>query len=128
MRLLCVVGVALLCLEGCAYRLYAPSPPVRELIKIVDKSPNSFIVHVGLGTTDYQVPSDGRLVVMVPGYRPSCGVYLFDWIKVGGGKYPTDAPAITVMGKNKIVRRLSVKQITSLPIDSDGYRLLTIAG
>jgi hypothetical protein len=72
-------------LAGCAYRLPAIAPPSQELIRIVADAPEQYTVEVNTGTVrEYEVQQDGRIKVGIPSYRPSCGVYLFDAIKVGG--------------------------------------------
>ena len=111
-------------LPGCAYRLYAPSPPAEERIRIMAKSADLFAIRINAGyLTDYPVPRDGRGTLTIPGERPSCGVYLFNVIKVGGGKYRKQASVITLTENGKTVREFSMKQTVALDTDSAGYRL-----
>jgi len=115
-------------MQGCAYRLYAPSPPVSERIRIIGESPDRFSVRVNAGyVSDYPVPKDGRITVTIPGERPSCGVYFFNMIKVGGGNYRKQTSVITVTEGSKTVQEFSRKQLAALNTDSAGYRLLTIS-
>lgn len=129
---------------GCAYRLYPPVPPSEEHVKLVAKSPERYVIHVQELTTageqqnpdapavvhvvrNYDVPADGRVTIKVPSYRPYCGVYLFNLIKVGGGG--DDALKlweVTVLSDVRGVRTLSLKELKHLPMDSSGYHILRI--
>jgi hypothetical protein len=143
---LIAVGALVLSCCGCTYRLYAPNPPSQERIRIVAKYPDRYTLHVeervptgrdsadgnALHThvahaTNYQVPSDGRVTMMIPAFRPTCGVYLFNRIKVGGGG--DDALKeweISVLYEVRTLRTLSLKELKELPTDAEGYRLLKI--
>jgi len=126
---LAVVGSALTFgLEGCTYRLPVISPPSQERIRIIAKSPDLYVVHVDVDhITDYPVPADGRVIVGIPAYRPSCGVYLFNAIKVGGADDPLETWAITVTSGDRTLRKLSVRQVKKLTTDLDGYRLVKLS-
>jgi len=78
--------------------------------------------------TDYQVSADGRVVIGIPSNRPTCGVYLFDWIKVSGGSDPSGAWMVTVSSGGKALKKVTVKQVRELPRDSEGYHLLNVPG
>ena len=121
-----VVGWALtLGLEGCTYRLPVISAPSQERVRVIAKSPDLYVVHVDVDhVTDYPVPVDGRVIVGIPAYRPSCGVYLFNSMKVGGADDPLGTWAITVTSGGRTLRKLSVRQMKKLTTDLDGYRLL----
>jgi hypothetical protein len=54
-----------------------------------------------------------------------CDVYFFN-IKVGGAESPFDQKVIQVVQGVDIVKKLSLNDLTKLPIDSEGYRLLRI--
>src|SRR3989442_9647977 len=76
---------AVLTLTGCAYRLPVIAAPSQQLIRIVANAPEQYTVEVNTGAVaKYDVPHDGRLKVPIPSYRPTCGVYLFNAIKVRG--------------------------------------------
>lgn len=88
---------SVLLFTSCAYRLPAASPPSQERIRIVANAPEQYGVQVNTGTvTQYIVPHDGRFKIGIPSYRPSCGVYLFDAIKVGGYSDPLASWSISV--------------------------------
>jgi len=122
---LTVVGGALTFgLEGCTYQLHVISPPSQERVRIIAKSPDLYVVHVDVDhVTDYPVPADGRVIVGIPAYRPSCGPYLFNLIKVGGAGDPLETWVITVTSGDRTLRKLSIRQMKKLTTDSDGYRL-----
>ncbi len=123
-----VLGALTFGLEGCAYRLPGISPPSQERVRIIAKSPDLYVVHVDVGhVTDYPVPVDGKVIVGIPAYRPSCGVYLFNAIKVGGAHDPLETWVISVTSGGRSLRKLSVKQVRKLTTDSDGYHLLKLS-
>jgi hypothetical protein len=104
------------------------SPPSQERVRIIAKSPDLYVVHVDVDhVTDYPVPADGRVIVGIPAYRPTCGVYLFNSIKVGGADDPLGTWAITVTSGGRILRKLSVRQVEKLTTDLDGYRVLKLS-
>jgi len=133
-------------LTACTLRLYAPVPPSEEQVKVVAKNPHRYVLHIeervstvakserndapGIHVThaaNYEIPKNGLLSIRVPSYRPYCGVYLFNFIKVGGGG--DDALKfwqVSVQSEVRPVRVLSLKQVRNLPTDSDGYHLLKI--
>jgi hypothetical protein len=124
-----IVCVLSLGWDGCAYVLYVPTPPSQERVKIIGKSPDRYVVHLDVGQIlDYQVPPDGRVTVAVPAFSPSCGIYLFNLVKVGGGDDPLGTWNVTVSYGGNTLRKLSVKQMRKLPTDVDGYRLLRVPG
>jgi len=141
--LMAAAAVVLSC-SGCAYRLYAPIPSSQERVRIVTKTPDLYVLHIAERVTtlrkpavrnalptdvahvaNYQVPSDGRVTVRIPSFRPNCGVYLFNRIKVGGGGHDAlKTWDISIAYGGRTLRRLSLKQLRDLPADSNGYRLL----
>src|ERR1700726_5311387 len=128
----CAVTVSLmgaaLTLASCAYRLPAFAPPSQGLIRIVGDAPEQYSVQVNTGTVkEYDVPHDGRIKVGIPAYRPSCGVYLFNAMKVGGADDPLGTWAIPVTSGGRTLRKLSVRQMKKLTTDLDGYRLLKLS-
>jgi hypothetical protein len=77
--------VAVSMLSGCAYRLPAARPLSRDLLRVVVHGQEQYIVEVDTGNVkSYTIPPDGHLTLEIPSYRQSCGVYLFNVVKVGG--------------------------------------------
>jgi hypothetical protein len=58
-------------------------------------------------------------------FSRSCNVYFFN-IKVRGAESSFDHKVIQVVQGVDIVKKLSLNDLTKLPIDSEGYRLLRI--
>lgn len=75
---------------------------------------------------DYRVPADGRVTLDVPSYRAGCSVYLFDKLRIRGEDNPFTAKTIDVVAGGKTIRRLSLKEISALPVDPEGYHLLAV--
>jgi hypothetical protein len=115
-------------LAGCAYRLPAIAPSSQELIRIVADAPEQYTVQVNTGTVrEYEVQHDGRIKVGIPSYRPTCGVYLFDAIKVGGYVDPLNSWIVSVNHNGKTVRKQSLRVTQKSPTDEAGYHLVRIA-
>lgn len=118
---------AVLTLPGCAYRLYM-APPSQRLIRIVADSPEKYSVQVNTGTVkEYDVPHDGRITVQIPAYRPPCGVYLFNAIKVGGYGDPLNNWIVSITRNGKMVRKQSLGAMQKSPTDDAGYHIVKFA-
>jgi hypothetical protein len=72
------------------------------------------------------VPHDGRIKVGIPSYRPRCGVYLFDAIKVGGYGDPLNSWIVSVTHNGKTVRTQSLRVTRKSPTDEAGYHIVRI--
>jgi hypothetical protein len=109
---------------SCAYRLYGSFPPSQERIKIIATAPQEYVLSVDTGeVTEIKVPADGRVLASVPTYRPRCGVYLFNEIKVSGGGAPLKNWHVSATHAGRTVRTLSLRQVRDLPVDEAGYHL-----
>jgi hypothetical protein len=116
-------------LAGCAYRLPAPMLPSQYRLKVVANSSQAYVLRLRIREPrDYQVPTDGRVTLDVPGYRAGCSVYLFDKLRIQRGSNPFTARTIDVVVTGKITRQLSLKEISAMPVDAEGYHLLTVRG
>ena len=119
---------SVLALASCAYRLPAFVPPSQELIRTAANAPEQYAVRVNTGTmTAYDVPQDGRIKVGAPPYRPSCGIYLFNAIKVGGYGDPLKKWGLLISHNGKTVRNLSLRDMQGFPTDETGYHIVKIA-
>jgi hypothetical protein len=113
---------------GCAYRLYRMVPSSQERIKIIASAPQDYVISVDTGKAEeLQVPTDGRVDISIPSYRPTCGIYLFNEIKVGGGVDRSNNWYVSASRAGNPVRRLSLRQIRKLPVDESGYHLLQLS-
>lgn len=122
-----VASLAVLLLSGCAYRLPPSVPPSQDRVRIVATNPEEFVLRIETETTaEIPVPADGGVTFSVPWYRRSCGVYLFNQIRVGGYGDPLQQWHVLVIHKGKVVRRLSLRQVQNLDADQAGYRVLNV--
>ena len=120
--LACLISV----LSGCAYRLPPFVPPTTELVSIVAPAPEQYVVNANMvEATSLNVPHDGRVRITVPLYR-SCGVYLFNVIKVRQANVLPKEWNITVSRNGETVRIVSLSKLRKLPTNQDGYRILKI--
>jgi hypothetical protein len=127
----CAITVALtgavLQLTGCAYRLPPITPASEGLIHIVANAPEQYAVEVNTGTVrEYAVPHDGRIQIGIPPYRLSCGVYLFDAIKVGGYGDPLNDWIVSITFNGKIIHKQSLRVTQRSPTDGAGYHIVKI--
>jgi hypothetical protein len=123
-----LLSFAVLPLTGCAYRLPPPTPASQELIHVVANAPEQYAVEVNTGTVrKYDVPQDGRIKVGIPPYRRSCGVYLFDAIKVGGYADPLNDWIVSIIRNGKTVHKQSLRVTQKSPTDDAGYHIVKIS-
>jgi hypothetical protein len=116
-----------LSLAGCAYALQPVVRPSQYRLKIAALAPTSYSIRLRVGEPrEYRVPENGRVILDVPAYRPACKIYIFGPIKLGGGASPLTAKTVDVGIGGKVLRQLSLKQIATLPVDVDGYRVLAV--
>jgi hypothetical protein len=85
-------------------------------------------VQVNTGAVkQYDVPHDGRVAIDIPSYRPPCGVYLFNAIKVGGDGDPLKTWTVSITRNGKTFRKQSLRVTQKTPTDEAGYHLVKIA-
>src|ERR1017187_1657155 len=111
--------------SGCVYRLAPPAPPFQQRLRIIANAPERYTVRVQ--SNDYTVPADG-LVVFKMGMAQGCSVYLFNRIPIRGTPSPTKEKSISIMIGASLVQRLSIRDISTLPTDSDGVPQFHVAG
>jgi len=101
--------------------------PSQQRLKVAAASPEAYILRLRIREPrDYRVPADGRVTLDVPAYRAGCSVYLFDKLRIQRGANPFTARTIDVVAGGKILRQLSLKEISALPVDPEGYHLLAV--
>jgi hypothetical protein len=54
----------------------------------------------------------------------ACSVYLFDRIRISSGVQPLTTKSIQLLGNSNVATRLSLAEITTLPLDASGYHIL----
>ena len=122
-----VLSVVLLC--GCTYALHPYNAPSQQTLKIVAPVPQNIIVRVddGFGEThkDYAVSPDGLVRFDVPALPRGCAVRLFNVIKIADSR-SEDVRAIHLVKDDKVVRKLSLNDISKLSVDSQGVRLMKV--
>src|SRR5262249_19525687 len=121
------MGIWLLLLTSCAYRLPTFTPPSEDLVRIITTMPEQFTLRVNTEHVhDYSVPHDGRVKVVIPAYRRACGVYLFDVVKVGGYGDPLKTWRVSIIRNGKTMCSLSLRAVRELATDDAGYRLISV--
>lgn len=92
-------------------------------------SPSAYTIRVSTGNdehTNTPVPVDGRVSFVVPIGSRYCTPYLFGVIKVGWSKPVEKRKVIRVMRGEKMIRKLSARDIARLPADTEGYHTLKL--
>ena len=118
---------AALVLQGCMYALPAPTPPAEEQVRVIAASPSSYVLRLRTWSEkDYDIPVDGSVTLDIPSHRPTCRVYLFGVVKVGGGKDPMEAWRLDILRGGKTVQSWPLDRLYKLPPDASGYRTLKI--
>jgi hypothetical protein len=101
--------------------------PSQHRLRVVANSPEAYVVRLRINEPhNYQVPADGRVMLDAPGHRAGCSVYLFDKFRIQSGANPFTARTIDLLAGGKVTRQLSLKEISALPVDAEGYHLLTV--
>lgn len=111
-------------LTGCVYGLRPGYPPSQQKLSLQTASPTNYLVRVA-GSNDFPVALDGRVTIDVPTLPRGCDTYLFGFIKLNDGS-PERVRAIHVLKDGKVVRKLSLEKLKSLPVDSEKYHLLDV--
>ena|SRR5665811_337302 len=117
--------VAILSLTGCAYRMAAPlvqSSP--ERLRVVASAPENY--YVLIRSKPHQLGPDGRITFDLQMIHRGCSVYLFDRIPIRRVPAPTKEKVVFVMIGKRTLAKLSVRDLSKLPLDSGGFRLLTL--
>src|SRR4051812_30702164 len=111
----------LLAAAGCVYRLPSHNMPSTQKLRIVSNVQRRWRVQVNADKMfEYPVADDGRVSFDVPRLPRADDVYFLDVIKVRSGTHPCCAKAITVVENSHIVKKLSLMDISQLPLDVDG--------
>jgi hypothetical protein len=114
-------------LAGCGLALPPVTLPAQVRLKIVARSPETYGVRLRIGEPhDYRVPADGRVTLDVPAYRAGCSVFLLGLARLPNRSDPYTAKTVDLLTGGKPARQLSLKMVSALPVDTDGYHLLTL--
>ena len=109
-------------LLGCTSTLYFGSPHSIERIHLISSEPDQYSLYVDApGGSHYKVPADGRLVIEFPEVPKECRGWLPDIFY--SGRKPGPARLEVRKGK-RIIRVLHFREVESLPITNEGYRIL----
>ena len=112
---------------GCVYyALPVVTPPSVVRVKIVAKSPDSYVVRINSERSlDFAVASDGRVNVSIPAYRPGCSVYV-SRLKVSNGYDPLKDWTVEIRRGDVTVRKLSVSEVVRRHTDAAGFHLIEV--
>lgn len=122
---LCLFCVVLdLC--GCAYVLHPVAPSLQQRIRVLAKSPEEFSFRSKFTSVQaYDVPADGRVTLDFPAHRPGCTALLFG-IPITRPADRYNSKSIEVTHAGKLIRKLSIKDVSALPTQADGYHVLRL--
>ena len=114
----------LLFLTGCVDALRPYNTPSQQKLDVQASSPTNCVIRVANEQT-FPVAADGRVTFDVPRLPRGCDTYLLGVVKIGDGS-PENVQAIHVLRDGKIIRKLSLIQIGTLPTDAEGYHILVL--
>jgi hypothetical protein len=119
--------VTLLALSsGCVYALRTGSQPTEVKLRLVTPQPQRHSIRIGSDNPiERAVPENGKVAFTVPPLYGACDVYLCGFIKTSDGS-PEKISVIELRRSGKMIRKLSLAQISKLPMDQDGYKLLKV--
>jgi hypothetical protein len=112
---------------GCSYALSYPSPPSQERVRVLAASPERYVLRLTSSRSqDFPVPPDGKVTLDVPSFLRGCTVH-FLGIKTSDGYDPLKKWTLTANAAGKNMVSLTLSQVSKLPTDADGFRLLRLA-
>ncbi len=111
--------------SGCVYALAASSHPTDVGLRLRTSQPEQYVARVDLNPpADYPFAADGRVKFTVPQFRNGCTVYCLG-VKTRDGD-PEARRVIALIQGKQVVRRLSLAEISELPLDETGYRPIEV--
>jgi hypothetical protein len=117
------VLACLLLLTGCV-NIDGPSNlPSIEKIRVLTSAPNKHSIQIH--ESAFPLDENGRANVAVPQFGMHCQLYLFGVLKVNDYS-PYKTREIEVLTGDKVIKRLSLDQLSKLPTDDAGYHLVPI--
>ncbi len=127
LSILSLVGIPLL--SGCVYSLHPHNIPTIQTLRINGDTPQNYLVRVDDSVrdrhVDYPVASNGLVSFQVPSLPSGCAVRLFGLVKISDHR-PEDVRAFQLARDGKTVRRLSLDDISNLPLDSNNIRQVKV--
>lgn len=101
-------------------------PP--QKIHLVTTVPGDYAIRITAREElpDLPLPSDGRITFEVPIGSRYCTPYLFNVLKVGWSTPVEKRRVIAVVRGQKVLRRLSARDISKLETDPDGFQILKL--
>jgi hypothetical protein len=121
---LAALPLALIC-SGCVYSL-GVSLPTPVQMRVASSQPQQHVVRVTRGEqADFPVAPDGAVTFTVPGGYSDCSVYLFGVVEVSDGS-GEGVPVVELRRDERVVRKLSLRQIAKLPADEAGFRVVRL--
>ena len=111
---------------GCVYALRTASQPTDVKLRVQASQPQQHMVRVALDSpADYPVASEGRVQFTVPRFNHGCDVYVLGFIKTRDGSAER-VRVVELRRDARVVRRLSLAQISELPRDEAGYSVVRV--
>jgi hypothetical protein len=123
-RVVIAICMLPLVITGCVHALHGYNPPSRQSLQVQARAPERYTVRVDEAQS-YPVPSDGLVSFDVPSLSRGCAVYLFGLVKIADHR-SEDVAAIEVISDGRVVRQLSLSQISKLPTNSESAHVLTL--
>src|SRR5258708_30441515 len=110
-------------LMGCAYTLHPSTPGFQQRLRLVARAPENYSLHAW--DKEYVIGSDGEVRIEVPVTRQPCRVSIFA-VPFGRSADPLKQRSISLIIGGREIRRLSIHEISKLPLDISGDHVLSI--
>ncbi len=115
-----------LCGSGCVYALRTASQPTDVKLRVQAAHPQQHLVRVAVDSpAGYLVAPDGRVQFTVPRFSNGCDVYVFGLIKTRDGSAES-VRVVELRRDARVVRRLSLAQISDLPKEEAGFSVIRV--
>lgn len=124
LKLLGIIAIGLLLFYvGLGTVMPVSNKPADYKIALITKKAGEYKVQVVVGPncTTFPVGPDGQTTIHVPVIPKSCSLVWF-WITVVD-RSPENRRVISIIGNGQVVRKLSLRQLESMPRDSETYKI-----
>ena len=120
-----LLAIAIASSGGCVLALPGYNEPFEERLAIIAPHPGSYEIALdGSEVPPTRVPSDGKTVLHFPVLPRHCSTF-FLGIKVKD-RSVAHRKLILLLRDGRVVRKLSVDKLRSLPVDPAGYHQLRL--
>jgi hypothetical protein len=117
--------VAVSLATGCVNTLHPLIGPLTAKLDLKAADPQRYAVRINLLEGGESRPdASGRVTAEIPRFGRTCSLY-FLFIPIRDGR-PDRLPIIQIVENGRVVRQLSVHELSGLQLDADGYAIVRL--